>query len=78
MRAKIISQDSSLIEGFRLGGIEGDLVNNKKETLYSFNKIVKEEGIALVIMTKKSYKTIEERVEEFRKESSLPLIVVID
>ncbi|MDY6065835.1 MAG: V-type ATP synthase subunit F [Finegoldia sp.] len=78
MRAKLLSHDPSLVEGFRLGGIEGKAVRNKKESLDSFNSLVKEEGLALIILTSQCYKTIESEVEEYRKESSTPLIVVIN
>ncbi|WP_279323795.1 V-type ATP synthase subunit F [Anaerococcus sp. AGMB09787] len=78
MRAKLISTDPSLNLMFRLGAIETEPVGDRDSILKAFEDSIGDEGIALLILTKKVYEAIGEDVDYYRSQSTKPLIVVID
>ncbi|MDD7305950.1 MAG: V-type ATP synthase subunit F [Peptoniphilaceae bacterium] len=78
MKAKIITDNNSLLLGFRLGGITGELITDKTLLAETFYKFSKEKDLALIIFTKSSYNPISELVEDFREHHTTPLIVVLD
>lgn len=78
MKAKIITDNNSLLLGFRLGGITGELITDKDLLLETFTQVSKEKDLALIIFTKSSYEPIKETVENFRQHHTTPLIVVLD
>ena len=67
MKAKIITNDISLLLGFRLGGIEEN-----------FQKLAKEKDLALIIFSKFCYEKIKKEVEDYRVDNATPLVVVLD
>ena len=78
MRAKIITDNSSLLLGFRLGGISGTLIKDKDEISKEFKKINREDDLALIIFSKSCYRQIEDEIRDFRENNTRPLIVVLD
>lgn len=78
MKAKIITDNSSLLLGFRLGGIVGDLITDMEKVSTDFKEISKQEDLALIIISKNCYMKIEDDVEAFRQQNSTPLVVVLD
>ena len=62
MKAKIITNDMSLLLGFRLGGIEGIIVEDENEISENFQKYVKEKDLALIIFSKFCY----EKIKKFK------------
>lgn len=78
MRAKIITNDMSLLLGFRLGGIEGCIANEDEEISNNFQKFTKEKDLALIIFSKNCYEKIKEEVESYRSDNATPLVVVLD
>lgn len=78
MKAKIITDNNSLLLGFRLGGITGELITDKDLLADSFLQVTKEKDLALIIFTKSTYDPIKETVENFRVHNTTPLIVVLD
>lgn len=77
MKAKILTDSNSLLTMFRLGAIEGELIsdNNFENT---FDKSVNDESMAILIITKSVYMRNNIKIDDFRKENSEPLIVIID
>lgn len=78
MKAKILTNDPSLIVMFRLGSIEGNLVTNPDEAAHTFKTSLKEDDLAVLILTKTINSWIEEEVRDHRESENAPLISVID
>ena len=78
MKAKIITNDMSFLLGFRLGGIDGQIVENIEDISYNFKNFTKEKDLALIIFSKDCYEKIKEEVENYRVENATPLVVVLD
>lgn len=78
MKAKLISNDPSLNLMFRLGAIETEQVEDLSYSLEIFDKSVKDNELAVLILSKQVYNSISTRVENYRENESKPLIVVID
>ncbi|WP_296114015.1 V-type ATP synthase subunit F [uncultured Anaerococcus sp.] len=77
MKAKILTNSNSLLTMFRLGAIEGELVNSKNFDEV-FNNSVSDDNLAILIITKSVYKDNKMQIKNFRKDRSMPLIVIID
>lgn len=77
MKAKILTNSNSLLTMFRLGAIEGELVNSKNFDEV-FNYSVSDDNLAILIITKSVYKDNKMQIKNFRKDRSMPLIVIID
>ena len=78
MKAKLISNDSSLNLMFRLGGIEIEQVDRIEESLDKFKASVKDDNLAALILSRTIYNHISKDVDYYRENQSEPLIVVID
>lgn len=78
MKAKILTNDPSLIVMFRLGSIEGNLVTDPDEAENTFKASIKEDDLAVLILTKTINSWIEQEVKAHRESENAPLIVVID
>lgn len=78
MKAKILTNDPSLIVMFRLGSIEGTLVNNSSDMALEFKEAIKDDNLAVLILTTTTKSWIEKEVRAHRESESVPLIVVID
>ena len=77
MKAKILTNSDSLLTMFRLGAIEGEIVGpHTFENI--FDKSVEDTNLAILIITKSVYKENKNKIDNFRKENSMPLIVSID
>lgn len=78
MKARILSNDPSLIVMFRLGSIEGIQTSNYEEARDKFYESIKEDDLAVLILTKTVEDWIKKDVIEHKESESIPLIVVID
>lgn len=78
MKAKILTNDPSLIVMFRLGSIEGNLVTDPDEAENTFKASIKEDDLAVLILTTTINSWIEQEVKVHRESENAPLIVVID
>ena len=78
MKAKILTNDPSLIVMFRLGSIEGSLVTDPDEAGKVFNESIHEDKLAVLILTKTVSSWIERDLKAHRESGSVPLTVVID
>lgn len=78
MKAKLITDNKSLLLGFRLGGITGELVENEEDLGQTFNRLSKDKDLALIILSRSSYDPIKDEIEDFKLNNTRPLIVVLD
>ncbi len=78
MKARILTNDPSLIVMFRLGSIEGSLVYDKLDAKNKFEEAIKEEDLAVLIITKTISGWIEAELKAHRENESIPLTVIID
>lgn len=78
MKAKLISNNPSLNLMFRLGGIEIEQVDRIEESLDKFKASVKDDNLAVLILSRTIYNHISNDVDYYRENQSEPLIVVID
>ena len=77
MKAKILTDSNNLLTMFRLGAIEGELIDSSNFNL-NFEKSVEDSKLAILIITRKVYNNNKIKIEDYRKENSSPLIVTID
>lgn len=78
MKARILTDDPSLIVMFRLGSIEGIQTSTYDEAKDKFYESIKEDDLAVLILTKTVEGWLTKEVKEYRESESIPLIVVID
>lgn len=78
MKARILTNDPSLIVMFRLGSIEGIQTSTYEEAKEKFYESIKEDDLAVLILTKTVESWLTKEVKEYRESESIPLIVVID
>ena len=78
MKARILTNDPSLIVMFRLGSIEGILTTDEDTAKEKFYESIKEDNLAILILSKTVEAWIKKEVSEHRQGESVPLIVVID
>lgn len=78
MKAKILTNDPSLIVMFRLGSIEGSLVSDPEEARDLFDESIHEDNLAVLIITKTVSSWIDKELKAYRESESVPLTVVID
>ena len=77
MKAKILTNSNNLLTMFRLGAIEGELIDSSNFNL-NFEKSVEDSKLAILIITRNVYNNNKIKIEDYRKENSSPLIVTID
>lgn len=78
MKARILTNDPSLLVMFRLGSIEGKLVKNTSEAKEMFKNSIKDENLAVLILTRTIEEWINKELSLYKQKESIPLIVVID
>lgn len=78
MKAKILANDSDLIVMFRLGSIEGEMIENVDDAREKFISSINDQNLAVLILTKSIKSLIETEVNEHQQSEKTPLIVVID
>ena len=77
MKAKILTDSNNLLTMFRLGAIEGELVDSKNFDLI-FNKSVEDVDLGILIITRSVYDKNKIEIDDYRKINTMPLIVTID
>ena len=77
MRCFCISDNKDTKIGLRLCGIEGIVLNSKKETEDFLDKIIKKKDIAIILITEKLVNLCLEKVYEIKTTIKKPLIVTI-
>lgn len=77
MKAKILTDSNNLLTMFRLGSIEGDLVDSNNFNSI-FDKTIDDNDLGILIITKTVYDKNKLKIDDFRKDNTMPLIVTID
>ena len=72
-----VSDDKDTLTGLRLAGIEGELAQNKKETLAAVERVRSDESIAVLLINEGCAAMIPKTVTELKLSSINPLLVVI-
>jgi V/A-type H+-transporting ATPase subunit F len=77
MKMFLISDNIDTKIGLRLAGIEGIVVHEKDEAEKALEAALKAEDIAVILITDKLSKLLEEKVNDFKLKVEKPLIVTI-
>ncbi|NTW96782.1 MAG: ATP synthase subunit F [Erysipelotrichaceae bacterium] len=77
MKFFLISDNTDTQMGLRLAGIDGVVVHTKEEVLKELNNAIKDDTIAIVLMTTLAVDTAPVEIAELKLKLSRPLIVEI-
>lgn len=77
MKFFCISDNKDTKVGLRLAGIEGIVLNSKKEVEDFLDKIIKEKDIAIILITEKLVNLCIEKIYEIKTTIKKPLLVTI-
>jgi len=71
--------DDDVVLGFRFAGINGKAVYSKEDIEKEFNNVIKGDygDIGVLILTEKTVKEIEDKVNEWQQKALYPLLVEI-
>lgn len=77
MKFFLISDNTDTQMGLRLAGIEGVVAHTREEVLSELNLAIKDDSIAIVLMTTLAINTAPVEIAELKLKLSRPLIVEI-
>jgi V/A-type H+-transporting ATPase subunit F len=77
MKFFLISDNTDTQMGLRLAGIDGVVVHTKEEVLHELDNAIKDDSIAIVLMTTLAINTAPVQIAELKLKLSKPLIVEI-
>lgn len=77
MKMYCISHDMETAVGLRLTGIETKVLEEKVEVDGEINKILKDEKIGILIVTKPIYEMSKSVLENIRQNKKMPLVVCL-
>lgn len=77
MRCFLISDNIDTQMGMRLAGIDGVVVHKREEVLSALKKVMTDENIAIVLITKKLTDLCNAEIYDYKLNVSKPLIVEI-
>ncbi len=77
MKFFLISDNTDTQVGLRLAGIEGVVVHSKKEIINTFEKLINDPEIGIVLITEKLVKLSREYIYDLKLNKDIPLIVEI-
>ena len=77
MKFFLISDNTDTQMGLRLAGIEGVVAHTREEVLNELNLAIKDDSIAIVLMTTLAINTAPVEIAELKLKLSKPLIVEI-
>ncbi|MCT4566228.1 MAG: V-type ATP synthase subunit F [Maledivibacter sp.] len=77
MRSYLICDDKDTLIGMRLGGIEGVLVNTRKDILDQLKKVLSDDSVGIVIITESILLMAEDEIMKIKLEREYPLITAI-
>jgi V/A-type H+-transporting ATPase subunit F len=69
--------DEHTVTGFKLAGLEGEVVESAEEASEALEKAFDSEDIGIIIITEKIASSIREEIDEFIFGRSFPLIIEI-
>ena len=77
MKFYLISDNHDTALGFRLAKIEGTIVSDKEETEKAIDEAVKDEDIAIMLITKKAAEFVPEKLNDIKLNKVRPLVVEV-
>lgn len=77
MRCFVLSDNTDTLMGMRLAGIEGKLVHEREETLAALGSLMRNEEIAVVMLTEKLAALCDAELTSLKERIAKPLLVVI-
>ncbi|KLO22230.1 Vacuolar H+transporting two-sector ATPase F subunit [Marinitoga sp. 1197] len=77
MKFFLISDNIDTSIGLRLSGVSGVVVHERNEILNTFNSVLKNKEIGVILITELAAEKIEEELKEHKLSGKLPLIFVI-
>lgn len=69
--------DEETVLGFRLAGVEGEVVHTSEEAREELEKVFQREGIGVIIIPERIAETIRQQVEQYVYKATFPLIIEI-
>lgn len=69
--------DEDTVLGFRLAGVEGDIVRTPEETRDSLERAFQKPQAGIIIMTERAAESVRQQVDQYVYKSELPLIIEI-
>ena len=69
--------DEDTVHGFRLAGVEGDIVLNAPEALTALTKTTEQSDVAIIVLTDDIAGQLKAQVDQIRFERERPLILEI-
>lgn len=77
MRFMLISDNHDTATGLRLAGIDGVIVNSKREVEEALNRALQTEDIGIVLITEKLVPLCSDLINDIKLNRSVPLVVEI-
>lgn len=69
--------DEDTVLGFRLAGVEGDVVRTPDEAKGSLERAFQRPDVGIIIMTERTAESVRQVVDQYIYKSELPLIIEI-
>lgn len=69
--------DEETVLGFRLAGVEGEVVKNADEAKETLEKTFDQEGMGVIIIPERVAETIRQQVNRYLYKTTFPLIIEI-
>ena len=77
MRMYLLSDNVDTLVGMRLSGVEGVVLHEENELRTKLNELLKQDDIAIIMITEKLISLIRETVNELKLNRRQPLIIEI-
>ncbi|SHE48339.1 V/A-type H+-transporting ATPase subunit F [Atopostipes suicloacalis DSM 15692] len=77
MKSYVITDNISTLVGMQLAGVEGELISKATSFNTIFDKVTKDEEIGILMIAPKLIEQNQKKVDEFRFNQAVPLIVEI-
>jgi len=69
--------DEETVLGFRLAGIEGEVVRTPEDTKESLERAFQEEGRGIIVIPERVAASVRQQVDQYVYKTSFPLIIEI-
>ena len=77
MKMFLISDNVDTYTGMRLAGVDGVVVDERKELREQLEKVLQDKSIGIVLLTEKFGREFPDILDEFRLERKIPLLIEI-
>ena len=73
----LISDNVDTYTGMRLAGVDGVVINERKELREQLEKVLQDKSIGIVLLTEKFGREFPDILDEFRLDRKIPLLIEI-